>query len=450
VKHRVVFRACFVVLYALACRPAPAAEAASPSPAVGRAPAAALGSLLFVPLDVYNAPAGELPALNPEAAANAFARAREAIGAGDVSGAFQHACAAVTLDPNHADARRLLGYQRIGDAWAGGYAQKMLDSDFAWRAEYGWIKAADVAKYDEGKRPYGGTWISATEDARKHAKVSRGWAVRTDHFLIMTNLDRAAGVTLAMRLETDYQLWRQLFGEFAATTEELQGRLDGKETSGYRRKPFRVIYHRDRGDYIDELKARQPGIEMSLGVYFDATRESHFFAGEGQKLETIDHEAVHQFFYESTARPTRNLAATANVWAVEGVACYFESLVQRGGSAFAVGGADAVRLQAARHRRTVDNYYVPLAELTALGVADLQTRSDIARLYSQSAGLASFFIDGQQGKYRDAFRRLLAEIYAGRDEPGTLARLTGRSYEELDGEYLEFLESLPVTAKIAP
>jgi hypothetical protein len=449
VKRCIAFCACFVVLYALVCRAAPAAEAASPS-VRDRAPAAALGSLLFVPLDVYNAPAGELPVLNADAAVNAFAEACKAVAAGDVSGAFQHACAAVTLDPNHADARRLLGYRRIGDAWAGGYAQKMLDSDFAWRAEYGWIKAADVAKYGESLRPYGGKWISADEDARLHAKISRGWAVRTDHFLIMTNLDRAAGVTLAMRLETDYQLWRQLFGEFAATAEELQDRLDGKETAGYLRNPFRVIYHRDRQNYIDELKARQPGIEMSLGVYFDSSRKSHFFAGKGQNLATIDHEAVHQFFYESTARPTRNLAATANVWAVEGVACYFESLVQRGGSAFAIGGADAERLQAARHRRTVDNYYVPLAELTALSVADLQGRSDIARLYSQSAGLASFFIDGQSDKYRSAFRQLLAEIYAGRDEPGTLARLTGRSYEELDGEYLEFLQSLPVTAAIAP
>lgn len=412
-------------------------------------PAAKLGSLLFVPLDVYNSPAGERPALNAEAAANAFAKAREAVAAGDVSGAFQHACAAVTLDPNHADARRLLGYRRIGDAWAGGYAQKMLDSDFAWRPAYGWIKATDVAKYDEGLRPFGGRWVPAEEDARRHAKISRGWAVRTDHFLITTNLDRAAGVSLAMRLETDYQLWRQLFGEFAATTQELQDRLDGKETAGYRQKPFRVIYHRDRQDYINELKARQPGIEMSLGVYFDSTRESHFFAGKDQDLATIDHEAVHQFFYESSARPTRSLAATANVWAVEGVACYFESLQQKGGSAFTVGGADAGRLQAARHRRTVDNFYVPLAELTALGVADLQARSDIARLYSQSAGLASFFIDGQEGKYRDAFRQLLEEIYAGRDEPGTLARLAGRSYEELDEEYREFLKSLPVTAKIA-
>src|SRR5690606_13212305 len=127
----------------------------------------------------------------------------------------------------------------------------------------------------------------------------------------------------------------------------------------------------------------------------------HFFAGEDQDPGTIAHEAVHQFFYESAPRPTKHLAATANVWAVEGAACYFESLVERpgpaGAKAFTIGTPDAGRVPAARHRRVVDNYYVPLAELAALGVTELQSRPDIARLYSQAAGLATFFMEFREG-----------------------------------------------------
>jgi hypothetical protein len=436
-----------IALCALAGHAARAAEAAGPG---GDPAGAQLGSLLFVPGDVYNSADGAAPVIDAAAAGQAFAKAREAVAAGDVSLAFRHACAAVTLDPNHADARRLLGYRRIGDVWAGGYAQKMLDDGNAWRPQFGWVKAEDVAKYEQGLRPYGGRWIPAADDARRHATIDRGWAVRTDHFLVVTDIDRAAGVALAMRLERLYQLWRQLFGEFTATPAELQARLDGKETAGSLRKPFKVVYHRNRAEYNEALRKRQPQIEATLGIYFDAQRESHFFAGDDQDAGTIDHEAVHQFFYESAPKPARHLAATANVWAVEGVACYFESLTPAGQNAFAIGSPDAGRLQAARHRRTVDNFYVPLAELTALGMTDLQERPDLAKLYSQSAGLASFFIDGQGGKYRAAFRELLAAIYAGRDEPGTLAQLTGRSYEELDGEYLRFMQGLPVTAAIAP
>jgi hypothetical protein len=57
-------------------------------------------------------------------------------------------------------------------------------------------------------------------------------------------------------------------------------------------------------------------------------------------------------------------------------------------------------------------------------------------------------MDYRDGAYRSAFRGLLAAIYAGRDTPETLAKLTGRGYEDLDREYLDFLKSLPVTAVI--
>lgn len=415
-----------------------------------RAQSPKIGSLLFVPSDIYNGADQAAPAINAAAAQNAFDQARQAVADGRVSDAFRHASAAVTLDPNHADARRLLGYQRVGDHWAGGYAQRMLEQGNAWSREFGWVRAKDLPKYEEGLRPARGRWVTPEQDARMHDDISRGWTIRTDHFLVTTNIDRAAGVELAVRLETLYQLWRQLFGEFAATQEELQARLDGKETAGYLRKPFRVRYYRSREEYNDALRHIQPQIDATLGIYFDAQRESHFFAGPDQDPGTIAHEAVHQFFYESAPRATRNLATLANVWAVEGVACYFESLMPRGTNAFTIGAPDAGRLQAARHRRVVDNYYVPLSELTALGVTDLQQRTDLPRLYSQSAGLASFFIDGADGRHRDAFRKLLADIYAGRDEPGTLAEAAGTSDAELDRQYQEYMESLPVTAAIAP
>jgi hypothetical protein len=338
----------------------------------------------------------------------------------------------------------------------------MLETGHVWRREFGWIKADHVAKYEEGLRPWAGRWISIAEDAERHATIERGWTVRTDHFLITTNVDRAAGAELAVRLETLYQLWRQLFGEFAVTPTELKARLAGKQATGFKRQPFRVIYHRSRDEYNAALVRRQPQIGITLGIYFDADRESHFFAGADQDAGTIAHEAVHQFFFESAPKPARHLAPTANAWAVEGVACYFESLAERedarhggsstsdGGRVFSVGGADAGRLPAARHRRVIDNYYVPLAEVSALGMLDLQQRPDIARLYSQSAGLAAFFMDYRDGAYRKPFRELLRLVYAGRDTADKLAELTGRDYGQLDREYLAFMQSLPVAGVLAP
>lgn len=412
-----------------------------------------VGSVLFVPSDIYNAESDERSADKAKADA-AFNLAREAVEAGDVSRAFQHACHAVSLDSDQAEARRLLGYQRVGEHWAGKFAQRMLETGHVWRREFGWIKAEHVDKYEQGLRPWGNRWISIVEDAERHASIDRGWNVRTDHFQITTNIDRAAGVELAIRLETLYQLWRQLFGEFAATPAELTARLEGKQATGFKRQPFRVVYHRNRDEYNAMLVRRQPQIAMTLGIYFDAERESHFFAGEDQDVGTIAHEAVHQFFYESAPKPTRHLGATANAWALEGVACYFESLEEGedagGGRSFSIGAPHAGRVPAARHRRVVDNYYVSLAELSALGMTDLQQRPDIARLYSQSAGLAAFFIDYDGGMYRKPFRELLRLAYAGRDAADTLAELTGRNYGQLDREYSAFMERLPATGVVAP
>jgi hypothetical protein len=409
------------------------------------------GSLLLVPTDIYNAATAE-PAATVDAstAEKVFEAARQAVTTGAASDAFRLALATLELDPDHAGARALLGYTRVKEEWVGAYGAKMLAAGQEWSDQYGWIKEGDFARYAAGERRGQRGWVSLAEDIAQHDRIDNGWTVRTDHVQVTTNVSRQAGVELAVRLEALYQMWRQLFGEFAITQKELAGRLAGRATAGARPKPFRVFYHRDRQQYNDALRRWQPQIESTLGIYFDSRRESHFFAGAEQDPGTLAHEAVHQFFYESFRGPTRHLAATANLWAVEGVACYFESLTQVGARTWSIGAADAGRLQAARHRRVFSNFYVPLAELTALGTADMQSRPDLPQLYSQSAGLASFFMDGDGGELRPAFRKLLVEIYDGRDDAGSLAAATGVEYGELDRRYDEYMQSLPVTAAIAP
>ena len=414
-----------------------------------------LGSILLVPtrhLHFLRPNCG--PALGRRAAKPRRPRSPPlgaAVEAGHASDAFRHACAAVALDPDHAEARRLLGYQRVGDAWAGGYAQQMLKGGFAWRPRVRLDQNRSTSRSSSrgcALRVAGGS--PPNEDAREHATIERGWAVRTDHLLVTTNIDRAAGADLAVRLESLYQLWRQLFGEFAATPDELQDRLAGKQTAGYLRKPFRVTYHKqprrvqrrpppptaaDRGDARDLL--RRPAAEPLLRRRRSGPR--HDLPRGGAPVFLRIGAAGHASAWRPPPMcgPSKASRATSN-----------RSRPQATAPSRSAAPTPA-RLQAARHRRIVDEYYVPLAELTALGMTDLQERPDLARLYSQSAGLASFFIDGAGGRYRDAFRELLAAIYAGRDEPDTLAKLTGRSYEELDREYLEFMKSLPVTAQIA-
>ena len=424
-------------------------------PLVGGLHAQPLGITLYAPADIYSAnqlsdetdsAVEELTVADPGAASLNDALAA-AVEQGQVSKSFRLAAKLACVDPDHAAARRILGQALHEGRWCGGYAALMLKRGMSWNSEFGWIRPDDLSKWQAGQRPWGKRWINAEEDARRHESLARGWSLRTDHFLVTTNHSREAAVRLAVRLERLYQLWRQVFGEFAASKAELRARFDGKQATGRRSKPFRVLYHRTREQYNAALRSRQPLIEMTLGIYFDRQRESHFFAGDQQDPGTIDHEAVHQFFFES--RPAgRHLAALANAWATEGAACYFESLAEAtesplAGRAYTIGAPQDGRLPAARHRRLVDNFYVPLKELSALGMEDLQHRTDLPRLYSQSTGLATFLMQADQGKYRNAFRKLLLAVYAGRDDAGTLQDQCGTSYSALDAEYRHYLEALP-------
>lgn len=366
----------------------------------------------------------------------------ERVRAGRVSAAFRVAAQICTIDPDHAVARRVLGYHPIDDAWGGGYARLRQQRGETWHSEFGWIRPEDQPSWERGLRPWGKRWVDAEEDRERHETLARGWTLRTDHFFITTNHSRGAAVELAARLEQLYQLWRQLFGEMAVSARELEARLAGKTPAGYRRKPFRVWYHRTREQYNQALRPRQPQIDRTLGIYFDRERETHFFAGEQQHAGTIYHEAVHQFFYESTGSK-RRLAVVANAWATEGIACYFESLTPGGGQRFLLGAPGSGRLPAARHRLLIDDYYVPLAELSSLGMDALQSRPDLPRIYSQSAGLATFLMHYDEGAHRDALRELLAAVYAGRDDQGTLQRAAGQRWIELDRQYRQFLEALP-------
>jgi hypothetical protein len=204
---------------------------------------------------------------------------------------------------------------------------------------------------------------------------------------------------------------------------------------------YDVTYFRDRDDYNTHLQATIPNIGISLGIYMDSVRQAFFFAGKDYDPRTLNHEATHQLFNES--RPVVvAVGRRDNFWVIEGIAMYMESLHEEDGF-YVLGGADDLRMQAAQFRLLNDNFYVPLADFTAMGMTQIQADKRIATLYSQAAGLTHFLVHGQKGRYRDALVSYLAAIYSGQANAGTLARLTGASYEDLDRQYRQFMEGKP-------
>lgn len=171
-----------------------------------------------------------------------FELAREAADAGQLSLAFQWTTETVRENPDHAGARRVLGYEQRDGKWLTAYGVKMLDAGKVWNSERGWVAANDTKANEAG----------AEADAARHADIKKGWQVRTDHFLVTTNHSVAAGAELAARLERLYQIWRQLFAGFYYSEKEVRGLFAGERIAhaaappvsrGLPSRPRRLHWH---------------------------------------------------------------------------------------------------------------------------------------------------------------------------------------------------------------
>ncbi|MBL7194415.1 MAG: hypothetical protein ISS73_10720, partial [Pirellulales bacterium] len=163
------------------------------------------------------------------------------------------------------------------------------------------------------------------------------------------------------------------------------------------------------------------------------TQTTYFFESDDVAAGTVFHEATHQLFAES--RRTSRLAGEQHgFWVIEAVACYMESL-EPTETGWRLGGLDHGRVPMAVERLTLDNFYVPLETLCSLGRGEFQAHPQLPPLYSQISGLADFFLNGQQGRYREAFLTYLQRIYTGSGRPDSLAALCDTDFEDLDEQY---------------
>ena len=370
-----------------------------------------------------------------------------------VATAFEFLYATVRENPAHKAARQLLGYQQHDGRWHATATVRRLKTGEVWHDRFGWLKADHVARYEKGERYYRGRWISAARETKMRDKIARGWRVETDHFEVTTNHSLEAGVALAGQLEQLHNAWYQLFAAYHTTPAELKKLLRSGKPSRRATARHKVVYFRSRDEYVRHLAKRQPGIERSLGIYLSDDRTAYFFAGDEQDPGTVLHEATHQLFQEG-ASARRQVAQLANVWIVEGIACYMESL-RTGertpwGGYDTVGGYDVARLPGARIRLLDDHFYIPFADLTRLGGPTLRRHPRAATIYTQSAGQAAFLMHYRNGRYRKPLVEYLRAIYSDRARPDTLSQLTGQEFTSLDQEYRKFLIAAEVATKANP
>jgi hypothetical protein len=371
-----------------------------------------------------------------------FVQGRAAAEASKCSTAARLAYETLHQNPDHAAARKLLGYRKVGEHWVTEFGAAKLAGGSVWHAKFGWLKSDQVARYEGGERFLNGRWVPAAVDAAFRTTIDKGWDVDTEHFRLKTNVSLEEGVRLAGRLESLYHVWRQLFARFHTHEDTWRRLYAGGDPPKSTRRLFPVVYYRSKDEYVADLKKDEPRIEMTSGIFLNNSKTAYFYADATTNNDSyLFHEVVHQLFMLSKFG-TSNVAARGNFWIVEGVACYFESLALHDDYA-ELGDLKNARIVAARHRRLVDDFYVPLAEYTTYSMQTFQHDQRLPRLYSQASGLSWFLLLGDGLRYREATADYLSDIYAGKDTPTTLAERTGRTYAELDRDYHAYLQRLP-------
>ncbi|HJN12792.1 MAG TPA: DUF1570 domain-containing protein [Pirellulaceae bacterium] len=339
-------------------------------------------------------------------AARLFELAQQRLAAGHAASAYQLVHEVLHEDPDHKQARAILGYRKSGDTWIrpGGAIRRR--SGRATHPKFGWRRATY-------------------------------WQVESPHFRITTNHSPEMGIELAERLERFQSLWRQLFFSNWSTHTALLDRFAGGNSSLGTSKKHEIVLFKDRQEYVSKLVSVGPQIKVSLGYYAKDQRTSLFYAGDNRSEPTWFHETTHQLFQEA-GNAVHNVGEKWNFWIVEGIAVYMESLVQHDGY-YSLGGFDADRLQYDRWRTLRGEPCLPLSEMVELGRENLQRHRDIRRIYTRAAALAHFLMDAEDGANRDALMRLIDSVYLGRDSTQTLATSTGIAYDELEKRLPAFL-----------
>lgn len=346
--------------------------------------------------------------LRGEQAEALFAESKQALADQRPARAYQLLHEVLRENPDHAEARRILGY--------------IKDGRRQWTTPE-WERMA--ARRGAGAHPIFGMSY---------------WRLESPHFELVTNHSSREALEAGRQLEDLHALWRQIFFRYWSTQAGLAARFaGGREPLARERPKMKVVLFRNREEYVEHLLPAEPRIGLTLGIYMDKRRTSYFYAGDTSVYPTWYHEATHQLFQEGVPGVTDNPGQNQNFWALEGVALYMESLQKRGHSTFyehwTAGGCEADRLQFARYRALAGDYYVPLSRLVTFGRAQVQADPEIRKLYAQAAGLSHFLIDGDGGKHQGAFIDLLTAIYQGNDGVDTLAKATGTPHEQLDDQY---------------
>lgn len=397
-----------------------------------------------------------------------FALAHRAATSQPAHFAIADACLRAVLDrqPDHPEARRLLGFVPHQGGWATPYAIRQLRNDKALHPTFGWVKASWLPHLERGELPAPLSagqkterWLAAEDaDALRRDWQKGRWKIDTEHFRIETNVPLSEAIQFGRHLEAFHDLFFSVLADVFGERLPLAQRFKDKKAVGEKTlDPHKVDYFATREEFVGFIRPYQGAdAERCLGVYIPPPpgkkrrAPAYFFRDPDGQLDvtaTLYHEVSHQLLFETGTAGLRAYERNAgDFWVFEGMGTYFESLVTRPDGSIEIGGKVGRRMEAARESLVVKGRTIPLADFVDLDQNRFNDPVDVFLHYQQADALATFLMDGKGGAYREHFLDYFTDAYHGRLRANAGRRLDdriGKPYADLTRDLLDYLSPAP-------
>jgi hypothetical protein len=132
---------------------------------------------------------------------------------------------ALHADPDSEKLRNVLGFEFYERQWRTDWEIGQLKRGRVNHERFGWLPARHVERYEAGERLFKGQWISKEQDANERTNIDNGWIISTEHYDVQTNHSLEEGVRISRKLEEFYNVWKQVFIQYTASTSELAQRM---------------------------------------------------------------------------------------------------------------------------------------------------------------------------------------------------------------------------------
>jgi hypothetical protein len=431
-------------------------------------PAPADGASRFVPLPAVVAkspPARTEPwrtslaQIQTRAAAELYALAQRACRSASYALAGICLRGVIERQPDHAEARRLLGYVPHEGGWATPFAVGQGKSGLVDHPTFGWVPADWVPHLDRGELPAPlprgqkkPTWLPAAEADRLRETGDPPWRISTEHFQIQTEVPLAEAIGFGRRLEAFHDVFMTLFADILGESLPLVRRFKQPKLTGEPTPNTHLVhYFASRSAYLDYLiPLKGQDISNTLGFFDPPPQGSHsrsqafFFRDPGGQLPVtanLYHEVSHQLLFE-TAGPNAYTKNVGNYWVFEGLGTYFETVTPERDGSIEVGGFVGPRFEEAIRVLAGEGRVMPLAEFVKLDQNAFNREESIHFHYKQAMAFAVFLMQWHDATYRDDFLDYVKDAYRGRikgHNGRSLPDHLGQDYPALDVQFRAFL-----------